>query len=378
LFDKLEKVTEFVSRNTCPHLFVYERLQMNNRQLKYNIILLICTIALLTLTAEGAFRARAYIKENKAYALRDIVVEKLEKGDYSRNPDAYGSMIRLSRNEGIVFELKPRLNWGYAGAKVETNLMGFRDKHYEFYKPEGTVRIFGIGDSIMFGQGVDQEKIYMAVLEDSLNEKFPDKKWEAINSGAPEYNTYMEVETLKAKGLRYNPDIVLIGFCANDTFLPKTVAYLGLPPRSGVGKYLAYDKSYLYYFIRKRLDNVRPDWPQPEGKYDYMGGGQSVEESLRRLGRISKEHDFEVVVLFLTHNKGPVEKEVMRIASVLGMHIVDMEASIRDYMKKNGIKNYNESEMVVPDLHPSAITHRLTAEALLDYFINSGLISNNL
>lgn len=350
---------------------------MKNRQLKYNIILLLCTIAFMALLSEGAFRARAYIQDRKIYAKRDIILEKLNKGDYSKHHDSYGSIIRLSSNEGIAFELKPLLNWDYAGARVETNRMGFRDRDYGFDKPEGTVRIFGIGDSIMFGQGVEQDRNYLAVLERLLNERFPERNWEAINSGVPEYNTYMEVETLQAKGLRYNPDIVVLGFCVNDIWLPDPVIYLGLPPWEGIGKYFTLDRSYLYYFIRKRLDNSALDWPQPINRFGHMGGGNALASSLRRLDRLSRERKFEVVVLFLTQKKGPVEMEFMRIASALGMHIVDMEAGIQEYMKDKGIKDYLESDMAVPDHHPSAITHRLTAEALLDYMIASGMISRN-
>jgi len=83
---------------------------------------------------------------------------------------------------------------------------------YTVKKSINTVRIVTLGDSHMFGWGVAEKEMYTNVLENMLNSKFPEKKWEIINTAVPGYNTYMEVETLKRKAIMYSPDIVIMEY----------------------------------------------------------------------------------------------------------------------------------------------------------------------
>ena len=39
---------------------------------------------------------------------------------------------------------------------------------------------------------------------------------EVLNFGVSGYNTQQEVETLREKGLRYSPDLVVLAVCVND------------------------------------------------------------------------------------------------------------------------------------------------------------------
>jgi hypothetical protein len=51
------------------------------------------------------------------------------------------------------------------------------------------------------------------VLEERLAKEVPNERWEVLNMAVPGYNTAMEVETLKARGLAYEPDVVVVGYC---------------------------------------------------------------------------------------------------------------------------------------------------------------------
>jgi lysophospholipase L1-like esterase len=57
---------------------------------------------------------------------------------------------------------------------------------------------------------------YPKVLERLLNEGSSGKRYEVFNMGVGGYHTSQEVETLRYKGLAFDPDYVLIGFCLND------------------------------------------------------------------------------------------------------------------------------------------------------------------
>jgi len=136
-----------------------------------------------------------------------------------------GDIIRPSSRRAVVYELIPGVETLYKGQPLSVNEAGFRGRHYRKTKLPRTVRIVGLGDSVMFGSGVADDETYLARLADNLNERFSQVSWEVINTGVPGYNTTMEVAVLESTGLDYEPDLVLIGFVSNDFGLPNFILY---------------------------------------------------------------------------------------------------------------------------------------------------------
>jgi hypothetical protein len=91
-----------------------------------------------------------------------------------------------------------------------TNSNGLRDREYSFSKPKGVTRIVVVGDSFTWGWGVGDDEIYTEVLESLL------QGVEVINLGVGAFGTQQEMDYLKMKGMQYDPDIVILGFCLND------------------------------------------------------------------------------------------------------------------------------------------------------------------
>src|SRR5262249_19155124 len=87
----------------------------------------------------------------------------------------------------------------------------------------GTVRILGLGDSVMFGWGVAEEDSCLRQLERLLRERQPAVRWEVVVTAVPGYNTVMEVATLVDLGLALQPALVLLDIVGNDTELPTFV-----------------------------------------------------------------------------------------------------------------------------------------------------------
>lgn len=83
-------------------------------------------------------------------------------------------------------------------------------------QPEPTARrIFLIGDSFTFGQGIDEQYTFARVLEDSLREK----QWEVdvVNLGVPGFGTMRAYRRLlKYSELLGKPDLVIYTFIPND------------------------------------------------------------------------------------------------------------------------------------------------------------------
>lgn len=99
--------------------------------------------------------------------------------------------------------------------KFYMNRQGFRNLvDYSYPKPGNTLRILVLGDSFTVGYEVAQEETYSAVLERELREK--GYSVEVINTGVSGFSNAEELVFLEQEGIRYHPDIVVLGFYAND------------------------------------------------------------------------------------------------------------------------------------------------------------------
>jgi lysophospholipase L1-like esterase len=95
------------------------------------------------------------------------------------------------------------------------NRQGFRDdRDYAYAKAEGVVRILVLGDSHTQGFEVDQEATYAEVIERHLAGRGICA--EVLNTGVSGMGTAEQLAFLESEGLRYAPDVVVLGFYAND------------------------------------------------------------------------------------------------------------------------------------------------------------------
>jgi len=92
---------------------------------------------------------------------------------------------------------------------------GFRSKkEFNYDKPPGTIRIMTLGDSFTIGYEVQQEETYSAILEKYLRSK--GYTVEVINTGVSGFGTAEELVFFQEEGLKYHPDVVILGYYEND------------------------------------------------------------------------------------------------------------------------------------------------------------------
>lgn len=81
---------------------------------------------------------------------------------------------------------------------------------YSVEKENNVFRIITLGASFTFGANVNTEDNYPMQLQKMLDNKCKDgRKYEVINLGMGGYDLEYSVERLKARGMKYNPDLVL-------------------------------------------------------------------------------------------------------------------------------------------------------------------------
>jgi hypothetical protein len=343
--------------------------------------LAVASVAVGLLLCELGLRGQAWWQDSRER-------EAFERLGESRQP-APGAeaglrdIIRASRHRRIIYELRPNLSVTYAGVKLETNPEGFRGPGISVSKPPGTIRIVGLGDSVMFGSGVSYEDCYLTVLGEWLRAEHPDVRWQTINTAVPGYNTVIEVETLRVKALRYEPDIVIMGFVGNDLALPNFIR--------ADQNHLSLRVSYLLDFLRHRRlkhvptarrDGLMPAPPRlPDAEErdnagpvpkEYAGfvGLAAYREAMEKLASLRARHGFDVVVV-----AQGARREVQAVRARLDIPIVTTSTRLMRYMREHGIDRYAGSALTVSehDVHPSPLGHRIIADVLFEHITNTGL-----
>lgn len=104
----------------------------------------------------------------------------------------------------------------YANNGVQTNSLGIRaTREYAFERVPGVRRIVLIGDSFTWGEqtwstAIRNEETFAAQLEANL------PATEAINLGVHGWGTDQQLLYLRELGLRFHPDLVILGFFESD------------------------------------------------------------------------------------------------------------------------------------------------------------------
>jgi lysophospholipase L1-like esterase len=153
-------------------------------------------------------------------------------------------------------------------------------------KPENVLRIVGVGDSWMWGSGVDNGETYLDRLQERLTGA--GLRVETINTGVWGYNAVQQVATLRWKGLGFRPDVVVVGLCGNDRAYPDFVA---LQP------FVELSRSFLWNEIRGHLDSARKaDRNEPSRTLNGFMSHAAFRNAYEELAGLSQKEGFDVVV----------------------------------------------------------------------------------
>jgi lysophospholipase L1-like esterase len=120
------------------------------------------------------------------------------------------------------------------GADVRINALGFRGPDMQA-TPSGTRRLVLLGDSIVFGFGVEEDEVLGAQLAAALAGR--GARVDVINLGVPGYNLAQEVGVWRRHGANLAPDLVVVVLGRNDA--DPTIVRDGLRDRRSLGA-LAY------------------------------------------------------------------------------------------------------------------------------------------
>lgn len=333
------------------------------RRVLGKFVLLVVSLVMAFAAGELALRALLALNLERNSMDRLKQLRAMGKKLPVRSSHPMAQIIEPSDDPRLVYELQPNLDMMFGHRSLRTNADGMRDdRNYEIPKPPGTIRIFGIGDSGMFGWGVHQGQEYMSVLRSNLQSRSDGIRYEVMHAAVPGYNTQLEVESLRAKGLKYQPDIVVVGWCDNDFALP-----FFLLQKENFNRR---DVSYLHFllFNRPRLINVIAgahfqdlrDYDHTKVAEELLAGTdiQGVENAFRYLRGMAESNGFHVLVF------GAMRKEAVQICERVGLPYFNIRKEIP--------KDRYPPEWAVHFMHPRAEGHAVLAEYLENELVRLG------
>lgn len=318
----------------------------------------------------------------------------------------YMTMVQPSSEPEIPYEMKPHLDGLFADLPMKTNSLGMRGPELDQARKTGSLRILGLGDSVMMGWGVSFEDTALTKIGHLLAEA-TGRPVETANLGCPSYNTAVETATYRLKGRRLKPDLVVLVFMENDFGFPG----LMLEPvvRSTVRK------SYLREQLRKSLvpfwrdaadyeqgefvstrqfdamkgkkdDQLTPRerWLRKvQAHYLHMTDLDGVRASLKDLADMIREDGAAGIVVYdpihlTVGDPRSYEKNagwVVATAREFGLAAVDMTPVYERHLQSAGLQRMEQRLWVSPtDWHSNAEAHDLIARTVVALLRENGTL----
>ncbi len=272
---------------------------------------------------------------------------------------------------------------------MKFNSLGYRDVEHSMDKAD-KFRIIVIGDSYTVGYGINNlEDVYTRVLQKRLNEAYGENKFEIISLAEGGYSTIDEVRILKDIGLNMSPDLIVLGYHANDAEGPGSMIgfeklffhhYL-IPYELG---YFLYRHSFAYYFLESRLKNLLRSFELESETYEeyirhlYSDSNPFKEHSkyLREFIKTGKDRGIPVIIINFPvtsdFNNYPfyyVNEHVKSVALLNGADYIDL----LPYFAQYGPERLRVSFL---DAHMNELGHKITADIIFKEIQAKKLIKN--
>lgn len=276
-------------------------------------------------------------------------------------------LIAVQTNDLYLKVFKPNSSMEWNNANYSINSFGIRDKEYASTKKSGYHRIITLGGSYEFGSGVNDNQVFLELVEMDLNKQ--GFKNEILNFSSGGYHLIQQVKQTKEKIFKYHPDEVylfahskdkqrLTGFFADliQSGIPLEFEFLKeIKRKAGVKQYMSEKE------ILKRLSPF---------------GEEIMEWAYTEIYNECDLQQVRPVLVFLPATKDTdFEKErdkVLSLTQQLGYTTLDLSA----VYSQAGYSKDPIDELVLSkdDPHPNAKGHQIIADFMVEQLIKNNLI----
>lgn len=273
-----------------------------------------------------------------------------------------------------LYSLKPNLNCLFLAKNLRTNSYGSRGEEVPIPRSVGYYRILGVGDSVMFGWGVEEEECYLSIAAQRVSKRLS-RGIELINLGIPSYDAIQTLSTGLMEANRFCPDVIVIGFTEDDTELdPKAHAAL-IRDNTWWGSIRITE-----YSIRRLVRSgwIQKEWVMPQ-EIQILEGEASIRDKLADLIEFSRTEKIPLIAVF--YDGWDFEKKngtqlIRSLCHTLNLPFIDATEILRNRAHEKGYMDMSQFWIrrgVNPDVHPNAESHEQ-----IGYSLSEWLITHNM
>lgn len=306
----------------------------------------------------------------------------------------------------LFWAMKPSARIRMQGVTVTTNSLGLRTAEVGEKTPR-EFRILCLGESTTFGASVEDDEPYPARLERMLNAHSESVQYRVINAGVSAYTSFQSLEYLKLRGLKLQPDLVIVYHEIND-FLPtnfrsgpsalESDLHLSDREKSKAQHHRLHRRMqglsaiYRYFYhqrVKSELDRVQRDAISPA----------ATKQLLRRTETLTPDGQIEWKYLptrVTAEERREFLREFQSICAEHGIGLVMMHPSYRGstlheceltrFCRERNVPMLETYELLHPSdgadlfldlMHPTPEGHRRLGQGLLQLLVEGGLLPNS-
>jgi hypothetical protein len=328
-----------------------------SRRLAFSLVMLAIVIG----TAEGLARVLG----------RDVVRQASSPPPVGEEGDT-----NLMGNPFLLYEMAPGERYE-KDIRIAINSFGLRGPEWSTDKPPGVRRIMALGDSSVYGFGVQDDEVFTARLDRELGGAV-----EVINSAVPGYSTYQTINLLQIRSLSLQPDLLLVGCIWSDnnfdSFVDRELlaAYSSFRNSQARAVHEALTHSALYTILDYKLRVLRT-FPEERRVGWMVGRGEKI--GARRVPIQEYARNLETIVE-LAHSAGaevafmvlPNREDLVTVYEA-GAAWDPYRQVMRDTAQRHGapvlelpelfrVSGLEADELFLDEMHPTAQGHALWAE----------------
>jgi hypothetical protein len=120
------------------------------------------------------------------------------------------------RDPELGWRLRPSAQDLWDDVPVQVNAKGLRGPEVDYARRPGAARIVYLGDSVTVGYGLPSHALSYPYLTAERLQRIGGRTIETVNGAVNGYSTWQEVRWLEREGIRYQPDLIVLGFVLND------------------------------------------------------------------------------------------------------------------------------------------------------------------
>ena len=275
----------------------------------------------------------------------------------------YTGYLKKSDSPAVVYEFKPGIDSYFKLAGFKTNSQGLRDKEYSFEKTATTFRVAVIGGSYTVPAGVEIDQAFHSILENRLNQEFPDLNYEFINFAVSGYQINNKIAALKQKALEYKPDLILF-ILDNSEFTEDDEREF--KPKSKKNQFF---QSFTYKLISK-IKLFKNDKKHQEFLDDHLAGLNDFDLALQDLSQISKIYNVPICIVVLDHDYSHYELsgEIEKLVEKNNLYYSNTIPAFKD-------TDLRDLTIYKIDIHPNAEANRIFTDAIYNDLRTQSLLN---